>query len=230
MRTILTPWQRGLGALAVVLGAMTTQPMKVCAENSHATDSATWPLATWTARVGTSVGYTDIAKQRWSTLGAQVAVGYRVGPLAVEGEYESNKLLYYTGLDNDLRGGMRRIGLSARFFAMAFGTSRRGKSHFRLFVDAAAGKQMGVLEGRSFERRDYGGGMGLLLDHLIGRPDLGIERLGWQLGWRVTGTPRASNAMARVVCIAQTPCPPPSNPDSQVDIGLALGSSLMLSW
>ncbi len=218
-------WLQATGVMAVLTSALVTEAR---AEVSHSADDV--KLATFTARAGSSVGYADVAKQRWSTLGAQVAIGYRIGPLAVEGEYETNKLLYYTGLDNDLRGGVRRIGVSARFYALAFNASRNRRSHIRLFVDAAIGKQFGILEGRRFERRDAGGGMGILVDHRVARPDLGIQRLGWQLGWRVTGTPRADNSMARIVCIAQQPCALPPESDGDIDMALALGSSLMLSW
>lgn len=224
MRTILT-------ACIIVMSAIVTTPTSARAEDSHSPETRTrWAHTGWTARIGTSVGYSDIAKERWSTLGGQVAVGYRLGAIALEAEYERNKLLHYTGLGNDLSGGLKRFGASARYFAPRFGASRGGKSSFFLFVDASVGKQRGTLEGQSFQRSDYGGGMGILLDHLIDAPDVGMRRLGWQLGWRITGTPRASSAMARIVCISNTPCPPPSDPRSRVDVGLALGSSLTMSW
>ncbi len=184
----------------------------------------------WIARVGTSVGYSDIAKERWSTLGAQVAVGYRLGPLAIEAEFERNRLLYYTGLSNELRGGMKRLGMSTRFYFMRLGKWSGGKSEMLLFVDAAMGMQRGTLEGVEFSRNDYGTGVGWLLNHRVSRPGASVRHVGWHLGWRITGTPRASEAMARVVCKHKR-CPmPPATPRSEVDVGLVLGSSLLLSW
>lgn len=227
MRTILV-------ACFVAMSALVTLPNHARAEDSHSSetprDTSGWRYSGWTTRLGTSVGYSDIAKQRWSTLGAQLGVGYRFGPFAIEGEYETNQLLYYTGLDNDLRGSMKRLGGSARFYFLRFGALGGGNSHFLLFVDAAVGTQRGTLEGRAFARNDYGTGMGLLLDHRVNRADIGVRRIGWHLGWRMTGTPRASEAMARIVCQG-SPCPmTPSEPESDVDVGLALGSSLSLSW
>ncbi len=216
------------------MGAYVTQPSTARADDSHSPrirdTPSDWQYTGWTARFGSSVGYADIAKQRWSTLGAQLGVGYRLGPLAIEGEYETNQLLYYTGLDNDLRGGMKRLGASARFYVARIGALSGRRSHMLLFADAAIGTQRGTLEGLSFSRNDYGGGLGLLLDHRITREDLGLTRLGWHLGWRVTGTPVAREAMARVICKGG-PCPAPKDPTaSNVDVGLALGSSLSLSW
>lgn len=215
------------------MGAAGTAPAIARAEDSHSHplgENSEWDQPGWTARVGSSVGYSDIAKQRWSTLGAQLAVGYRLGRIAIEAEYETNHLLYYTGLDNDLRGNMKRLGASARFYFMRLGSIGSGKSQFLLFADAAIGTQRGTLEGLGFARNDLGGGLGLLLDHRVDGPGLGLDRIGWHLGWRITGTPRASAAMARVVCKGK-PCPMPTRPpESDVDVGLALGSSLSLSW
>ncbi len=226
MRTILT-------ACFAVMSVFVTGSSLARAEDSHSltsNESSGWHYSGWTTRLGSSVGYSDIAKQRWSTLGAQLGVGYRLGPLAVEAEYETNQLLYYTGLDNDLRGGMKRLGASARFYFLRLGALSGGRSHLLLFVDAAVGTQRGSLEGRGFARHDYGSGMGLLLDHQVRRPDIGVQRIGWHLGWRVTGTPRASEAMARIVCKGSK-CPmTPVQPESTIDVGLALGSSLSLSW
>lgn len=227
MRTILA-------TCFLAMSALVTLPSLARAEDSQSLtaprDTTDWRYSGWTTRLGSSVGYSDIAKQRWSTLGAQLGVGYRFGPLAIEAEYETNQLLYYTGLDNDLRGSMKRLGASARFYFLRIGALSGGKSHLLLFVDAALGTQRGILEGQAFSRHDYGSGMGLLLDHRVGWKNAGVRRIGWHLGWRVTGTPRASEAMARIVCKGG-PCPTaPMQPESDVDVGLALGSSLSLSW
>ncbi len=226
-----------LGICLVLLGAIGTGEGVARAEESHPPrirDGDRYNSQThsgWTARVGTSVGYSDIAKERWSTLGAQVAIGYRLGPLAIEAEFERNRLLYYTGLDNELRGEMKRWGMSARFYFMQLGQWSAGKSQMLLFVDGAIGTQHGILEGRGFSRNDIGGGMGWLLEHRVDRPDVGVQRVGWHLGWRITGTPRASDDMARVVCKGKScTMPPPTTLESKVDMGLVLGSSLALSW
>jgi len=219
------------------VGALVTNTRLARADNSQSPlddaqlrENSEWHHSGWTARIGSSVGYSDIAKERWSTLGAQLGIGYRLGPLAIEGEYENNHLLYYTGLGNKLSGDMKRLGISTRFYFMSLGHLRSKRSHFRFFVDAAVGTQRGTLEGVGFSRPDYGGGMGWLLEHEVGDPGSGVRRIGWHLGWRITGTPRASEAMAFVVCRGK-PCPMPlPTSTSTVDIGLALGSSLSLSW
>ncbi len=181
------------------------------------------------ARAGTSVGFSELAHHRWSTLGGQVALGYRVGRLAIEGDYENTKLLYYTGLENDLRGQVKRIGLNLRFYFLRIGRLSNGRSQVLLFADLSSGLQRGTLEGVGFGRSDAGGGMGWLFEHNVGPPGGGIERVGWHFGWRFVGTSKPTEAMARVVCGKKCPVGPMPMSDD-IDLGLSVDSSLSLRW
>jgi hypothetical protein len=179
-----------------------------------------------TARTGTSVGYSDVANARWTTLGGHVAAGYRLGSLALEGEYERSKLLFYTGLQNRRIGEHKRFGASLRWYFARIGRPN-GNTLLLLFGEADAGWQRGQLEGVDFSRRDYGGGFGWLLDHKVRRADHGLDSIGWHFGWRITNSSRPSDAMARVVCGKH--CMDLPVPDS-IDLGMTLSSSLSLNW
>lgn len=213
-------------AWALVVCFLATTATEARGENSQWKDAAGA-----TARAGTSVGFSEVAQERWSTLGGHVAMGYRLGPLSVEGEYENSKLLYYTGLRNTLRGRQKRIGAALRLYFLRVGRLSGGNSHLLLFADAAVGYQRGALDGVGFARSDYGSGFGWLLDHEVEHEEAGLQKIGWHFGWRLTGAARESEAMARIVC--GTKCPThDSNPSEfrAVDLGLAVSSSLTLSW
>jgi hypothetical protein len=210
-------------ALAVFLCLGVTQPGEVRADNSH------WRDTGLTARAGTSVGFSDIADYRFATLGGQMGLGYRLGAVALEGEYDATQILRYNGHSNDLRGEMRRLGAAGRLYFARIGRLSGGSSHFLLFGDVAIGRQKGLLKGQSFARNDIGAGGGWLLDHAMDRRSAsGIERVGWHFGWRLTASQRAPEAMARVVCGKQ--CPDLMPPARGADLNLSVSSSLSLSW
>src|SRR5690606_10480402 len=90
------------------------------------------------ARAGTSVGFSELAQHRWSTLGGHLALGYRFGRLAIEGDYENSKLLYYTGLDNRLSGQIKRVGINLRYYLLRIGRLSEGNSQVLVFADLAS--------------------------------------------------------------------------------------------
>lgn len=215
-----------LGVWAMALCLLTTGSSPARADDSQDGDLATGGAI---ARAGTSVGFAELAQHRWSTLGGHLALGYRLGRFAIEGDYENNKLLYYTGLDNQLRGQVKRIGINLRFYFLRIGRLSDGNSQVLVFADLASGRQRGTLEGVGFARKDLGGGFGWLFEHKVEPAGVGIERIGWHFGWRMVGTSKPSEAMARVICGVKCPTGPMPMSD-ETDLGLSVNSSLSLRW
>lgn len=180
------------------------------------------------ARTGTSVGYSDVSKARWATIGGHVAVGYRLGPFALEAEYERSKLLFYTGLTNREIGDHKRFGANLRWYFARVARLSGGRTHVSLFGEAGAGLQRGALAGLGFSRRDVSGGFGWLLDHKVRQKRNRLESIGWHVGWRLTNSSRPNEAMARVVCGKHCPMDQPL-PDT-TDLGLTFSSSLSVTW
>jgi hypothetical protein len=180
------------------------------------------------ARTGTSVGYSDVSRSRWSTIGGHIAAGYRLGPFALEGEYERSKLLFYTGLTNRSIGDHKRFGASLRWYFARVARLSSGSTRLLLFGEAGAGLQRGSLEGIDFSRRDLSGGFGYLLDHKVRRSKNRLDSIGWHVGWRLTNSSRPNEAMARIVCGKHCPMDLPL-PDT-TDLGMTFSSSLSMSW
>lgn len=214
-----------LGVCAAALCLLTTTSSPARADGSQEGLAQGGAIA----RAGTSVGFAELAQHRWSTLGGHIAIGYRLGRLAIEGDYENSKLLYYTGLDNQLRGQLKRVGVNLRYYVLRIGQLSDGNSQVLVFADLATGRQRGVLEGIGFERSDLGGGFGWLFEHEVERPGIGIEQVGWHFGWRMVGTSKPSEAMARVICGKKCPTGPMPMSD-ETDLGLSVNSSLSLRW
>lgn len=181
-----------------------------------------------TARFGTSVGYSDIARSRWSTLGGHVAVGYRLGGLALEGEYERNKLLFYDGLANREAGDHKRFGGNLRYYFTDIARRGQPRTRIQLFGEGSLGWQRGAVAETAFERKDYGVGAGWLLNHRVMGGGQRLESVGWHVGWRFTNSSHPNEATARMVCGKHCPMEEPL-PDT-VDLGLTMSSSLSLRW
>jgi hypothetical protein len=207
---------------ALVLCLLATPIQSASADNSR------WSEKGLTARAGTSVGHSEVANARWSTLGGHVAVGYQLGPFTLEGEYERNQLLHYTGRSNRTVGEHKRFGANARFYFANVANQDHGKTKILLFGEGSLGWQRGRLADTEFERKDQGVGFGWLLDHKVRRLDNRLKSVGWHVGWRITNSTRPNEAMARMVCGKHCPMEEPL-PDT-VDIGLTMSSSLSLHW
>ena len=211
-----------LATCALLMCLTATSPPEASADDSR------WPTDGLTTRIGSTVGYSDVARSRWSTLGAHVAVGYRIGPLTLEGEYERSKLLHFDGYSNRNIGDQKRFGANLRlYFAnLKAGTSKR--TRMLLFGEGSAGWQRGQLNEINFSRKDYGVGFGWLLNHRVKNSHQRLDSIGWHVGWRLTNSTRPNEAMARVVCGKHCPMEEPL-PDT-VDLGLTMSSSLSLRW
>ncbi len=185
-----------------------------------------------TARIGSSVGFTNVEDQQLSGLGGQVAMGIELDFLAVEVEYESLSLLEYNGLSNDKRGELRRVGIVGRLFFATFQQSPTSRSRARLFADVGTGHQWGQRHGyKSFKRNDVSFGGGFLLDHTMKarRRGLPFTSIGWQLGWRITAVRRPDRGTALLIKCKGFECPTPEL-ERGYDFGLVLGSSMRARW
>ena len=177
-------------------------------------------------RFGSAVGFSEIRDQSVPTLGGQVALGYRLGPLVLGAEYERLALLkYIEDLGGNISlGGLRRMGVSGRLVVLHIG---RGEVDppILLYVEGGAGRQSGRWStGREFSRNDVSAGTGVLLG---GQP---FHSVGWQLGWRMT----AARADGESVFLAQSckgkSCAPPPAPRTGVDLGLVVTCAMTAAW
>lgn len=184
-------------------------------------------------RLGSVTGYEVFADQRVSTVGGNVAVSARLGPVSAEAEY-SHMVLYerdprpeHSG--NMQIGDMDRVGLTGRLDIDALSKLVVGpKSRLVLWLEAGFGAQRGRWHtGEAFERSDTVAGAGWLLDHRLAKP-LGFpSRIGWHFGWRVVmpSDPRPAYT-ALVVCKARG-C---GGEESDRHVGLLVSSGMQFSW
>lgn len=151
-------------------------------------------------RLGSVVGFAELGRERFSTLGAQVSAGYRVGPVVLEASYDATSVLEYThgpmGVHNETRGTLGRSGVTVRYLFARVGPVSRGRSLLRLFAEVTAGVQRGTIRGVRLERSDAGVGGGWRLDYLVKSRPRGIpaRTIGWHFGWRLAGSPAAAHA------------------------------------
>ena len=183
-------------------------------------------------RAGTIVGHTQVSGEKLTTLGLEVGLGYNLGRFSIEGEYDSGRLLHKTGNGNTQRGELDRLGVNARFAFARLARAIEPDSMLRLFVEVGAGTQHAELtSGDSFWRRDTSVGGGWILDHRGQRPMRVFNHVGWQFGWRVTATPKASQtATARLSCRSTGGGCPDMEFGPGHDIGLTVSSSISFAW
>lgn len=189
-----------------------------------------------TARLGTAVGFAELGDESVSTLGGEVGLGYRFGPLAIEAQLGQATMLdpEHDGESNRVRGDLFRWGLVARAFAPAMswpGTSDPD-SVLRLYGELGGGRQRGRwATGETFRRTDASAGGGWLLDHSMEpRRGLPLRSVGWQMGWQLQAS-RADDgpddAVYRSTCVD---CGPPMPHDTDTDLALVVTCSLSASW
>ena len=187
------------------------------------------------ARVGSAVGWSEVGEDSVSTLGAEIAVGFQLGRLILEAEYDALTMLQYAEADggNRERGTLGRAGLTARlpFAQLAWPGSDDPSSVLRLFVDAGVGRQRGAWSGgQRFDRTDLVVGAGWLLDHRMRprRAGLAFQTVGWHFGWQLVAarTDRADQVVFKPACKG---CQPPM-PGPSLDLGLIVSCALAVSW
>lgn len=199
-------------------------------------DDARWRRSGGIVRLGTAVGFSEIGERSISTLGGQLSIGYRLGPLAVGAELEKLAMLQYLEEQtrNATRGDLMRAGVSGRLFVLRLGGGQRtSNSLMELYVEAGAGRQRGRwVTGETFDRTDVSAGAGWLQDarYRRGRGRLPFHSIGWQLGWRLT----AARADGEDVFLRQTckgkACRPPPMPGPDIDLGFIFTCSMTAAW
>jgi hypothetical protein len=182
-------------------------------------------------RFGSVVGFAQIGGEEAMALGAQVAVGHRLGRAMLELELDALELTEvadpHPGAQEQRRGDMQRVGLTARVDVARVPVGPR--SLWMFFVETGAGHQRSAWDGGEHEGRpDTHIGMGWLLDHRGRRQQL-LPAVGWHVGWRLTAA-RSDEAahMRRALCRGKDCVAPPMQHD--LDTGLLVSSSLQISW
>lgn len=163
-------------------------------------------------RLGSIVGTTSFAGEKLTALGLQTALGYKMGPFAIEAEAESGRLLQKNdvGYDNLDRGDFKRLGVNARWYFGRIGRRFEPDSLLLLYGELGVGRQFGHLGSRDrFSRSNTSVGAGWVLDHRASTSGT-FNYVGWHFGWRLTADERASQTPQALVVCKQTGggCPP----------------------
>jgi hypothetical protein len=196
-----------------------------------------WPRPGPVVRLGSAVGFSEIGERSVSTLGGQVALGYRIGPFVLDAEYERLAMLTYLEdqYHNANRGQLHRMGVSGRVFFMRIGGRVRDpSSSLRLYLEGGAGRQSGRWStGEDFDRNDVSVGAGWLLDFKDTPPRIGLpfHSFGWHFGWRVTAA-RADgeDVLFLESCPRGKGCKAPPMPGPDTDLGLVVVCAMMAAW
>jgi hypothetical protein len=200
-------------------------------------DEPPWRRSGGIIRLGTAAGFSEIGERSISTLGGQVSLGYRLGPVALGVEYERLAMLEYLEEEtrNATRGVLSRAGVSGRLFFLRLGGGRGANALMELYVEGGAGRQLGRwATGEEFDRTDVMIGAGWMQDARYRRgrdARLPFHSIGWQLGWRVTAA-RADgeDVFLRQTCKGKGCGVRAPMPDGDVDIGLIFTCSLSAAW
>lgn len=181
-----------------------------------------------TLRAGSVAGYTQLRGEEVTTVGVQLAVGYQLGPLAVEAEHERGLLLEEKA--GTRRGSVSRSAVNLRLYPL---TLHRfpSRSMLRVYVEAGGGRSAGdFATGDPFSRLDSSAGAGLLLDHrALSSGRGGVRFAGWHLGWSLRGSEVAEMSPTLARCKGKPGCQP--GPAARpVDVSLMVTSSLSFNW
>lgn len=195
------------------------------------------------ARLGSVAGFLLGDGSDVFVLGATTAVGYRFNRLTLEAELDY-LTLQAQGAGTRIGDG-ERLGAVARFDVVRLGPRWVGKnSLLAMYVEAGAAvawnhwyTPSGTERSRDVpadtKRLESQAGFGLMLDHRLEKPIGFPHRIGWLLGWRITGAPEA--ATLSTVCRGSTSCRvvepmPEAARDRFVTRSLLFQSSLFATW
>jgi hypothetical protein len=195
-------------------------------------------------RVGSLVGIMAVDGTEYTGLGGIVAAGHRWGRLALDAEYGYMEItekgpspLHY--------GTTHSLGVNARFEVIRLGSRVVGpNSMAALYVEASLARQLRIADQPSpLEMKPHlfpsgqsnlvSGGFGVMFDHRLEQPRGFPNRVGWQLGWRVIGSPRPEPNTYTTCRGAE--CTAASRSTGMGDIGLGetsleLSSSIAFTW
>lgn len=195
-------------------------------------------------RLGSAVGILSLDDKEYTTLGAVVAAGHRWGRLAVDAEYGWLEVTE-RGPSSTRYGVAHEIGVNVRLEVIRLGPHVVGpNSMAAAYVEGHVGRQLrdpeplasdetrrALLPGGSSNQ--LAGGFGILFDHRLEQPRGFPTRVGWQLGWRIVGTPRPGPD-GYATCRGSE-CVEAPRSKSPMDVGVAetslqLSSSLAFTW
>jgi len=199
-------------------------------------EPARWTGGHASARLGSTVGTSELGEATVNTLGVQAAAGMRLGLFALEVEYGAMSMLEYEEdrSGNDVRGDLQRLGVNARAYlvTLAWPGSADPDSLLHLYTEAGLGRQYGRwTTGDRFARNDVALGAGWLLDHRM-EPrwaGLGFRSVGWHFGWQLL-TSRSAGGPAVSYKPACPGCRPPPMPGPELEVGLQVSCSIAASW
>jgi hypothetical protein len=197
-------------------------------------------------RIGSLVGILALDGQEYTGLGGAVAVGHRWDRLAIDAEY-GYMTLTERGPSTYRFGVAHELGIDVRYDVIRLGPRIVGpNSMVGVYVEGRVARQIrdpdsipGVAEGSERVRMPGGSsnqvaaGFGFVFDHRLEQPRGFPNRVGWQLGWRVVGTPRP--APDSFVSCRGSECVAERGSSHPMDVGvdetsLIVGSSLDFTW
>jgi hypothetical protein len=195
-------------------------------------------------RLGSLVGIMAVDGAEYTGLGGAVAAGHRWGRIAIDAEYSYLELTA-RGPSNTRYGDAHDLGVNIRLDVIRLGSHAVGpNSMVAIYVEAGAGRTFRRGDAREADEpvrrllptgsmNHLAAGFGVMFDHRLEQPRGFPNRVGWQLGWRVIGTPRP--APETIVTCRGSDCAASAMPGSPMEFGvsetpLVLGSSLAFTW
>lgn len=195
-------------------------------------------------RLGSLVGIMAVDGAEYTGLGGSVAVGHRWARLAVDAEYGYLDLTE-RGPSTLKFGDAHDLGVNVRYDVIRLGSRTVGpNSMVGIYVEAGAGRTFRLGTARAADEparrllptgsaNHLSAGFGFMFDHRLEQPRGFPNRVGWQLGWRVIGSPRPGPST--IVTCRGSDCAASSMPGSPMEFGVAetslvLGSSLAFTW
>ena len=187
-------------------------------------------------RLGTVAGVTAMGGEEVTSIGVQLGLGYKLGPISLEAQWDGIDLLVKNeGLE---RGSLSRIGVNGRLFLPRVGKRFEPTTVLLFFVEGGVGRERGALDERRFTRLDSSVGGGFILDHRVKDANSSLfNYVGWHFGWAFRGSERGTHLgpSALAACKKESgTCKPPApiddDDDPTYDIGLLVSSSITFSW
>jgi hypothetical protein len=195
-------------------------------------------------RVGSLVAVLGVDGTEYSGLGGAVAAGHRWGRLTLDAEY-SYMDVTERGPSNLHYGETHTLGINVGFDVIRLGSRLVGpNSMAALYVEGSAARQLRVADAPdpmvfrphhfpSGQTNQLSAGFGILFDHRLEQPRGFPNRVGWQLGWRIIGSPRPEPS-TYTTCRG-TDCEAVTRSSSMMEVGVAetsleLESSLEFTW
>jgi hypothetical protein len=195
-------------------------------------------------RLGSLVGIMAVDGTEYTGLGGSVAAGHRWGRLALDAEYSYLEITE-RGPSAVHYGTTHAVGVNVRFEVIRLGSRVVGpNSMAALFVEGSLARQFRVADPHSplemkphlfpsGQSNQVSGGFGVLFDHRLEQPRGFPNRVGWQLGWRVIGSPKPEPGTYTTCRGAD--CTATSRSTGMMEIGLGetsleLSSSIAFTW